>query len=155
MISNELKKKQTKQLLKDEVRKILDKDQGTFLKIKDITEFTEIIKSKIKNPLEDKRFFDLKDDQIESVIIEVLLANKTVKLYRSSEQKISVNNFLDIEKDKYILYMAKIYGLISNKRIEDIFLQMPEKIRKNYAMKKLNKEAFNKNVRFAKENIKN
>lgn len=155
MISNELKKKQTKQLLKDEVRKILDKDQGTFLKIKDITEFTEIIKSKIKNPLEDKRFFDLKGDQIESVIIEVLLANKTVKLYRSSEQKISVNNFLDIEKDKYILYMAKIYGLISNKRIEDIFLQMPEKIRKNYAMKKLNKEAFNKNVRFAKENIKN
>lgn len=152
MISNELKKKQNRQLLKDEIKKILEKEHGAFLKVKDIADFTSIIKEKIETPSEDIRFDNLKDKDIENVIKEVLLENKSVKLYISNEVKISVNQFLDIEKDKYLLYMSKLYGIISNKRIEQIYLQMPERIKKNYAMKQLNKEAYNKHVRFAKDN---
>lgn len=153
MISNELKIKQSKQLLKDEIKKMLEQDKGSFLKIQDVNEFTQLLKEKTKDPTEDIRFSDIEDDQIEEITQLVLRENKSVQLYLSNKKKITVNDFLDIEKNKYILYMAKIYDIISNSRIEEVFLQMPQKIRKNYAMKKLNKEAFNKNVRFAKENL--
>lgn len=152
MISNELRKKQNKQLLKDEITKILDKDQGTFLKVKDIADFTSIIKEKIDDPTEDARFFSLEDKDIEDITKNVLSENRSVKVYMSSVNKISINQFLNIEQDKYILYMSKVYGLISNKRIEHIYLQMPDKMKKNYAFKQLNREAYNKHVRFAKDN---
>jgi hypothetical protein len=150
MISKELKAKQSKQLLIEEITKMLNQDKGSFLKIQDVQDFTKLLKVKMKDPKEDIRFFDIEDSQIEEITKLVLKDNDSVKLYLSNVKHITVNDFLDIEKNKYILYMAKIHDIIDNSRIEEIYLKMPIKIKKSYAMKKVNKEAFNKHVRFAK-----
>jgi hypothetical protein len=150
MISKNLKLKQSKQLLKDEITKMLEQDKGSFLKIQDVNDFTKLLKIKMANPKEDIRFFDIEDIELEEITKNVLKENKSVKLYLSDVTNITVNDFLNIEENKYVLYMAKVYNIIDNSRIEEIFLKMPAKIKKNYAMKKLNREAFNKHVRFAK-----
>lgn len=152
MLSKELRDKQNKQLMKDQIKELLTKEQGSFLKIQEINTLNDLIQEKLDIPQEDPRFKWLNSDDISLIIKDILGDNPSVQLYQSQQKFINLNEFLDIERDKYQLYMAKLYGLISNKRIEHIFKQMPDKIKKNYVMKKVNREAHNKLVRFAKEN---
>jgi hypothetical protein len=152
MLSKELRDKQNKQLMKDQIKELLTKEQGSFLKIQEINTLNDLIQEKLDIPQEDPRFKWLNSDEISLIIKDILDDNPSVQLYQSQQKFINLNEFLDIERDKYQLYMAKLYGLISNKRIEHVFKQMPEKIKKNYVMKKVNREAHNKLVRFAKEN---
>lgn len=130
MIEVFLKKRREINEIKEKISEIFNEKIGDYNKIEKIIKFKNENKNK------------------EDIIIKILKKNKSVKLYNEVKKNITINDFLEIEKNKYYIFLAKEYSLIKLENIERIHNIMPEKIKKLYIFKKINKEAYNKNVRF-------
>lgn len=130
-----LKYKKNKDDINCFIEKIINCDEGSFLKVKKIEDLTNLINNNLS--------LKIGDLEINNILIDIMKEKKSVQIYISNKL-ININDILEIEKDKYYVLLAKELGLISYKNIKNVYLNMPSLMKKNYVFKRINREVFNK-----------